>query len=91
MTQLPEQSPRTGFDSGEYAAGWDAAVWTSTQVERMTLDALADTMGHRAAEFEALAADDELQHPESSAYKAGAAYGYRMAQAAILDTRRSIR
>lgn len=74
------------FDNlGEYAAGWDAAVWNASQFEGLTLDQLAGQFAAQAAEFERLAADDELHHPESAAYKAGAAYAYRMAHAAALE------
>lgn len=74
------------FDNpGEYAAGWDAAVWNASQFEGLTLDQLASVFGDRATEFERLAADDELHYPESAAYKAGAAYAYRMAHAATLE------
>ncbi|WP_288817650.1 hypothetical protein [uncultured Gordonia sp.] len=74
------------FDNaGEYAAGWDAAVWNASQFEGLTLDQLASVFGDRATEFERLAAGDELHYPESAAYKAGAAYAYRMAHAATLE------
>lgn len=72
-------------DPSEFAAGWDAAVWNAAQFEGLTLDQLAGGFAQCAAEFERLAADDELHHPESAAYKAGAAYAYRMAHAAALE------
>jgi len=86
MAQKPtDDTEPNGFDADAYASGWDAAAWNHQAIEDMTLGALADTMGERSAAFEALAAGDELVAPESAAYKAGAAYGYRMAQAALLD------
>lgn len=73
------------FHLSDYAAGWDAAVWNSMTLEGLTLDQLANAFGEHATEFERLAADDELTHPDSAAYKAGAAYAYRMAHAAVLE------
>lgn len=83
-------SAAAGFDLGAYGDGWDAAAWSARFVEGLTLDQLATEFGCRAEALERLSAGDELHHPESAAYKAGASYAYRMAQAAICDVRNTL-
>lgn len=73
------------FNLGEYAAGWDDAAWNCKQLESLSLDQLRQAFANQASGFEALAAADELDHPESAAYKAGAAYAYRMAHNAVVE------
>jgi len=82
----PQTNTPTGFDNlDDYAAGWDSAVWCTETIENLATEGLATTFGQRADQFEALAEADELHAPESAAYKAGAAYAYRQAQAALLE------
>ncbi|QDF17441.1 hypothetical protein SEA_COEUR_24 [Gordonia phage Coeur] len=86
-TNTPATGNPNNFDNShdDYAAGWDSAVWCTETIENLATEGLANTFGQHADEFERLAEADELQHPESAAYKAGAAYGYRQAQAALLE------
>lgn len=76
-----EPTPREDGDLSDFAAGWDSSVWDMANAAAIrSTAAMVDHFAERAAYFEALAYADELRAPESAAYKAGAAYAYRMAQ-----------
>ncbi|AVJ48768.1 helix-turn-helix DNA binding protein [Gordonia phage SallySpecial] len=73
------------FPLTEYAAGWDDAVWNAATIAGLSITQLSNVLAGRAETFERLAEADELHHPESAAYKAGAAYAYRTAAELVAE------